>query len=156
MVVLGVEVMTILERFLAYAGDFERTLHDDDWSRIRKYFHTDAVYEVSGASFACKLQGPEAIFAGIKKSLDGFDRRFDGRDIAVTSGPDVDDDEMTLAWTVTYKKEGWTPFVLRGRSRARYRGDRIAYLGDSYDAAVDDELTAWQRENGVTIDASYV
>ena len=37
--------MDILQQFLAYAGDFEKTLADDDWSRLHKYFCDDAVYD---------------------------------------------------------------------------------------------------------------
>src|SRR6185369_14569969 len=81
--------MDIMRQFLAYAGDFERTYADDDWSRLYQYFADDAVYEVKATSFGCRLQGPQAIFAGIKKSLDGFDRKFEKRDIEVTSGPEI-------------------------------------------------------------------
>jgi len=38
--------MDIMQQFMAYAGDFERTLADDDWSRLSGYFADDAVYEV--------------------------------------------------------------------------------------------------------------
>src|SRR5689334_4041985 len=147
--------MEILPAFLAYARDFEKTLADDDWSRLRPHFGAAAVYEVQAPSFGCRLVGPDAIFAGMKKSLDGFDRKFDGRDIAVTEGPDVDGDELRMAWEVTYRKEGWPPFVLRGRSAVRYAGGTIASLVDSYDAGVAPEFERWQRETGVRLDPSY-
>jgi len=147
--------MDIVQQFMAYAGDFERTLADDDWQRLRRYFADDAVYEVKANAFGCRLTGPTAIFAGIRKSLNGFDRKFSKRDIAVTKGPDVSGNEIRLSWAVTYHKDGVPPFVLRGSSVARYAGDKIAYLADSYDPAVGDELAAWQRESGMAIDPSY-
>src|SRR6185503_5087987 len=98
---VSVIAMDIMQQFLAYAGDFERTLADDDWSRLRRYFADDAVYEVK-APFGCRLTGPTAIFAGIKKSLDGFDRKFAKRDIEVTSGPEVSADEIRMGWKVVY------------------------------------------------------
>jgi len=147
--------MDILQEFLAYAGEFERTLQDDDWQRLRRFFADDAIYEVQAKAFGCRLTGPDAIFRGIKRSLDGFDRKFAGRDIEVTSGPTVAGDELRLDWKVTYKGEGLKPFVLRGCSLARYRGDKLAYLCDSYDPGVEDELAAWQRENAVELDVSY-
>ena len=52
--------MTIVERFLAYATDFEKTLADDDWSRLRQYFSEDAVYRVESDLFGCELSGPTA------------------------------------------------------------------------------------------------
>lgn len=148
--------MDIMRQFLAYAGDFERTYADDDWSRLYQYFADDAVYEVKATSFGCRLQGPQAIFAGIKKSLDGFDRKFEKRDIEVTSGPEISGDEMTMGWNVTYSKAGVPPFILRGRSSVRFAGDKIAYLADSYDAAMEAEMAAWQRSSGLRFNPSYV
>jgi hypothetical protein len=148
--------MEIMPQFLAYAGDFERTLADDDWQRLQSYFADQAVYEVQAESFGCRLTGRAAIFAGMKKSLDGFDRRFASRDIEVTNGPEVADSEIRLGWKVVYHRDGVPPFVLRGRSTVRYAGDRIVYLCDAYEPSVGDELAAWQRQTGVAIDPSYV
>jgi SnoaL-like protein len=150
-----VAVMDIMQQFMAYAGDFERTFADDDWSRLRRYFAEDAVYEVKATGFGCRLTGPTAIFAGIKKSLDGFDRKFAKRDIEVLSGPEITGDEIRLGWKVVYTKEGWPPFVLRGQSMARYADGKIVHLADSYDPRVADEFAAWQRATGVQLDASY-
>ena len=148
--------MNILEQFLAYAGDFEKTLADDDWSRLRRYFADDAVYEVKAKSFGCRLVGPSAIFAGMKKSLDGFDRKFDGRSVDVTRGPEITPDGLGMSWAVTYRKAGKTPYVLRGASDVRYRDGKIVSLVDSYDASVADEAAAWMRENAMALDPSYV
>jgi hypothetical protein len=147
--------MEILQSFLAYAGDFEKTLADDDWTRLRPHFADGAVYEVKAQSFGCRLVGPEAIFAGMKKSLDGFDRKFDGRDLEVTEGPQVEGDELRAGWKVVYRKAGLEPYELRGRSVARYRDGRIVYLEDSYDADVDAGFAAWQSRNGLALDPSY-
>src|SRR5262249_19558810 len=140
----------------AYAADFEQTLVDDDWSRLRQYFADDAVYEVKAESFGCRLTGPDAIFKGIKKSLDGFDRKFDGREVNVTSGPAMDGDTMRMSWEVTYRKAGKTPYLLRGATAVRYRDGKIAWLGDTYGPEVDAEARAWTQQNGVTLDPSYV
>jgi hypothetical protein len=148
--------MDIREKFLMYAGDFEKTLADDDWSRLQQYFCDDALYEVRAQSFGCKLEGPKAIFKGIKKSLDGFDRKFAGRDINLTSVPQVEGDEMRTTWEVTYHQSGWSDFILRGKSLVRYRDGKIAYMCDSYDPSVERELADWQQTNGVQVDASYV
>jgi hypothetical protein len=145
----------IMQRFMAYAGDFEKTLADDDWSRLRRYFAEDAVYEVKADSFGCRLSGPTAIFVGMKKSLDGFDRKFARRDVEVTRGPTISGDEMAMGWKVVYHKDGVPSFVLRGRSEVRYSGDKIAYLSDAYDASAEGEFAAWQRASGMRIDPSY-
>jgi hypothetical protein len=148
--------MDILSHFLAYAADFEKTYADDDWRRLAQYFHDDAVYEVSGMNIDCRLKGPAAIFKGIKKSLDGFDRRFEAREIAVVSGPEVDSDVLRAGWTVTYRKPGLDPFVMRGASEARYRDGKIAVLADAYDARMLEESDAWRAKHALEIDPSYV
>ena len=147
--------MDVLTSFMAYAADFESTFLDDDWGRLRKHFTDDAIYEVLAEAFGCKLEGPDAIFAGMKKSLDGFDRRFSGREPAVTGAPVVDGPELRVEWTVTYSKEGFKPFVLEGRSVARMRDGKIAYLADIYEPAAEQAFAAWQRESGMAINASY-
>lgn len=152
---VSVHSMDIMQPFMAYAGDFERTLADDDWTRLRCYFADDALYEVKAQSFGCRLTGPAAIFAGMKKSLDGFDRKFTKRDIEVTDGPDVSGEEIRMGWKVVYTKEGLPPFALRGRSTVRYADGKIVYLADSYDASMETEFTTWQRASGVHLDPSY-
>jgi hypothetical protein len=147
--------MNPLQLFADYAQDFERTYADDDWSRLEQYFTPDATYEV-GAPFACSLRGPDAIFAGIRKSLDGFDRRFATREVAIEGAPSVEGDTVTLSWAVTYGRPGSPPLVLRGRSRATYADGRIARLADSYDAAAIASTTAWIRSHGADLDPSYV
>ena len=147
--------MGTLERFLAYAADFEKTLADDEWSRLRQYFDEKAVYRVESERFGCELIGPDAIFAGMKKSLDGFDRLFPAREIAMTKAPEVEGDELRVSWAVTYHKDDLPDFVLRGESMARLRDDRIELLVDSYDAPAEAEMADWMRETGVDLDPSY-
>ena len=147
--------MDHLTHFLAYAGDFEKTYKDDDWNRLRDCFTDDAVYEVKGLGVDCRLQGPAAIFKGIKRSLDHFDRTFATREIAITSGPDVAGEVIRIGWTVTYGKEGLESFPLRGRTEVRYRDGRIAYLGDSYDASMTKDAAEWSARNNFTVDPGY-
>jgi ketosteroid isomerase-like protein len=149
--------MTILERFAAYARDFEETYRDDDWSRLAQYFTPDATYEVAGSPLACTLAGPEAIFRGIKKSLDGFDRKFTERRLELAAPPVVEGDTVTVDWAGTYSRPGAPPLTLRGRSIARFAGDRIVRLTDTYaDSAGVEEVAAWLRTHGTDLDASYV
>jgi hypothetical protein len=147
--------MNVAERFMAYAGDFERTFEDDDWARILPHFAEDAVYEVDSGAFGSKMKGPEAITRGLKKSLDGFDRRFETRTIEVIGEPAVEGDEMRMRWKVTYTVPGCEPYLLEGRSTVRARDGLIAYLADHYDAAADEYLERWKAENSLAIDPSY-
>ena len=80
-----------LQVFMDYAAAFEDTYADDDWSRVTSFFPEDATYEVRGGPLACKSTGREEVFAGLKKSLDGLDRRCDDRKLELTDGPNIVD-----------------------------------------------------------------
>ncbi len=146
--------MSLMNRFLEYAADFEKTLADDDWSRLNPYFTDDATYRVDSTVFGCELKGRDAIFRGMKKSLDGMDRVFPTRDVAVRGQPKIEGNEISMDWTVTYHKEGVSDFVLPGGSVVRYAGDKIELLVDHYDESVSTE--AWSKETGIALDPSYV
>lgn len=148
--------MGTLERFLAYAADFEKTLADDDWSRLEPYFHEDAVYAIDSDLYGCELSGRDAVFAGLKKSLDGMDRKFTSRDVETTGPPEVDGDAMEVGWKVLYHRDDTPDFVLPGRSRVELRDGRIAKLVDSFEAQAFEDMKAWVAETGVALDPSYV
>ena len=145
-----------MTRFFEYAQDFEKTYVDDDWSRLARYFEPDAVYEVRNVPFACRVEGRDAIFRGIKRSLDGFDRRFAERRPEITDTPAESGDSVSVGWAVTYVKPGAPPFTLRGRSTARYRGERIVHLVDEYPDGMDDEAASWVAAHAPGFDAAYV
>ncbi len=147
--------MAALEKFAEYAADFERSVADDDWGRIKPYFAADAVYEIVAEIYAAKIVGPDAIVAGFKKSLDGFDRVFDTRSVELTGELEVDGDQLSAPWKASYTKEGCDPYVLRGRSTVRYDGDLIASLTDSFDDEAVRELQEWQKNNDLKVDPSY-
>jgi hypothetical protein len=148
--------MTTIERFMSYAADFEKTFADDDWSRLAVHFSEGAVYEVRNASFACRVEGRERIFEAIRRSLDGFDRRCENRQIALTHGPVVYGPMVELDWKVSYSKAGAPDFVLVGGSVARVEGDRIVHMIDRYPDGASDSAAAWIEEYAPEIDPSYV
>lgn len=147
--------MSPLQRFLAYAMAFEQTYDDDDWSRIAPFFASDAVYEVRNSALGCRLEGPAAITAGLKKSLDGFDRRLGKRTLDVTDGPHEDGDTVSIGWTGTYVVPDASPLVLRGRSTARYRDGLIVELVDDYPPGMDDEAGAWLARHAPGASPAY-
>lgn len=147
--------MKPMQSFFEYAQEFEKTYDDDDWSRLERFFAPDATYEVRNTAFACKLQGVQAILRGLKKSLDGFDRRMPKRELGVTDGPTESGETITVGWTATYSPPGVPPFVLRGRSTARYRNGVIADLVDEYPDGMDAESSAWVRAHAPGLSAAY-
>ncbi len=147
--------MEILQQFFAYAGAFEETYVDDQWGRLRQYFHEDATYEVKSDAMPCKLTGSDAIFAGIKKSLDGFDRKFDQRELALVDEPVVDGNQLSVNWAATFRKDDFDPYVLRGQSVATYRDGKLAALSDSIDPAAEKALAEWVEVSGFSVDPAY-
>lgn len=147
--------MTNLDRFVEYATEFEKTFGDDDWTRLERFFHPDATYEVRGISFGCRLEGRPTILRGIRRSLDGFDRRCDSRDIDLTDPPEERDGVVTLGWKGTYTRGDAPPVTLRGRSRARYEDGVIVELSDTYEPEAAAQIEAWLKQHGGGLDPSY-
>ena len=148
--------MSALQQFFAYAMAFEQTYDDDDWSRLEPFFADDAVYEVRGSALACRLEGRAAILSGLRKSLDGFDRRLAKRTLDVTDGPHGEGEAVSIGWTATYVVPGAAPLWLRGRWTARFRDGVIRERVDEYRPGMDGEVVAWLARHAPGADASYV
>ena len=149
-------MMSALETFMAYAKDFEETYEDDNWARLEKYFAGDVVYRVQSTIMPCELKGTQAIFAGMQKSLNGFDRRFASRSIQVHDDMQVTATRVELGWTVTYTLEGQPNLDLVGRSCVTVEGGLITELQDSYSAADEAVVASWATKTGISFDASYI
>ncbi len=146
--------------FADYAAAFEKTYEDDDWSRLEKYFPEDATYEVRGGPMACRIAGRDAIFAGLKKSIDGLDRRCSDRKLQLTDGPDVEStatgEQISIGWIVSYQYRDAPEVDLPGRSVFTIADGVIVAMRDEYDESLLGELAAWMAEHGEGLDGSYV
>ena len=146
--------------FMDYAAAFEQTYADDDWSRLAQYFSEDACYEVLGGPLACKITGRDAIFAGIKKSIDGLDRRCSDRKLEITDGPDIcvvdDGEELKARWRVIYQYGDAPKMTLPGRTVATISNGVIVAMRDEYDDEEMQPVGAWLLEYGDGLDGSYV
>ncbi len=149
-----------LQLFLDYASAFEETFRDDDWSRLAALFSPDASYEIRGGPLACAMQGREAIFKGLKKSLDGFDRRSDERVLSITDGPHVrtvvGGREVSIDWLVNYSFGDSPVLDLPGRTAVTIAGDQIVAMRDEYDEAALGPVADWLQQYGAGLDGSYV
>ena len=147
--------MDVMTTFMAYAKEFETTYVDDDWQRLERFFAADAVYEVKNVSYACRLEGTEAIFAGIKKSLDHFDRRMNTRKIDVTAPPSLEGETLSVTWAVTYTRGSAPPIRISATTTGTVRDGRIVCLCDTYDTGQEEVLRAWLDEYAPDLDPSY-
>lgn len=149
-----------LQVFMDYAAAFEETYVDNDWSRLIPFFAQDATYEVRGGPMACKIAGREAIFSGLKKSIDGLDRRCADRQLKLTDGPDIVDKgeggELSIGWNAIYQYGDAPELTLPGRSVFTVTGGVIAAMRDEYDDAEMADVADWMRAHGEGLDGSYV
>jgi len=121
-----------IQRFGEYAAAFEKAFASDDFSVIEPYFTDDAVYEVRGGEpFAGLHEGRDAVFAHLKQSLDGFDRRFDSRELELAGGPELRDGAVWIGWRGVYRV-GDAELVIEGEETAYFEGNRISRLVDDF------------------------
>ena len=145
--------MTNLSMFMAYAAAFEQTYADDNWQRLEPFFAEDATYEVSGLPGACVLRGRDQIFRGIKKSLDGFDRRMTSRQIVPTAPPAETDNRVTLQGLVRYVRAG-APVEMNATIVVEFADGKISHMHDTF--ALDSAAVAWLQHNAQDLDGSYL
>jgi hypothetical protein len=145
--------MSNLSRFMTYAAAFERTFADDDWARLAPFFTEDAVYEVTGIPKPCELHGRDAIFAGMRKSLDGFDRKMDRREISSLEPPSEQGSRVMFTGVVRYQRGAAPPVELRATITADFEGDRICHMRDAF--ALDAPALGWLAKHGADLDGSY-
>ena len=146
--------------FMDYAAAFEQTYIDDDWSRLAPFFSEDATYEVRGGPLACEISGRESIFSGLKKSIDGMDRRCDERQIDLMGEPNVigveGGQEVSIGWRVTYQYRDAPKVALPGRSVFTIASGVIVAMRDEYDEGEMEDVGAWMLKYGEGLDGSYV
>lgn len=137
--------MNVLQRFQEYAADFERTYVDNDWSRLERHFSEDATYVAHGMPvFPIDAKGRANVIAALEKAVDGFDRKCDSRDLAITAPPVIDGRSVIFQWGGTYSKAGMEDLVIAGTEEARFDEDgRIAELIDTYSAEMAVTVSDW-------------
>jgi hypothetical protein len=134
--------VNILDRFLEYADAFEKTLADDDWSRLTQYFTAAAVNDNEPAA-----RGRDAVLAKLRDGVNGFDRLMDSRTLDLHS-PSVDGDTVTVHWTARFTKAGLPDLILTGSEMARFEGDHIARMWDVLDPGVEATMGQWLAVHG--------
>jgi len=141
-----------IARFAAYAAAFEKAFASDDWSQVEPFFSERAVYAVGlPPPLGGRFEGRAAVLEYFKRVLDGFDRRFESREVALLEGPREEGDSVWIRGRATYRAAGVPDFVLELEETAHFEGDRIARLEDRYEEAVKRELDAYLQEHAAKL-----
>ncbi len=138
--------MDLVELFRAYEADFEKTVADDRWSRLERYFTEDAVYETYGRA-GRRTEGRAAIFERLRRELDAFDRRCTWRRVRTIGKIEVDGNRVLRNWCVTFHIDGAADLLIEGSERLTYEGDRIAMLEEEPSETAERHLIAWMKLN---------
>lgn len=152
--------MDVLKRFLTYYLAFEETYVDDDWTRLEPLFAPDVVYRVTGTgAYDCELHGRDAVFAGIRRFLDGFDRRCIRR-LETIDAPSADGDRVSLRGAAIYMRGESPELRLELTEVLDYRDGLIVAITDTYDQAWKDgpppQVADWIEKYGSDLTLSYV
>ena len=109
---------------------------------------------------ACKIEGREEVFAGLKKSIDGLDRRCSDRKLELTDGPDIVETEagheIGIGWKVVYQYKEAPEVTLPGRSVFNIANGVIVAMRDEYKDKEMESVGVWLAQYGEGLDGSYV
>jgi hypothetical protein len=137
--------MTIQDRFLAYAADFEVSYDDNDWQRLGQYFTEQASYDGGDGSPAA--HGRDALLQKFREAVDGLDRRMGSREVTLGE-VSTEGDTVVAQWTARYETEGVPALEIKGTEYAVFDGELIAKL---WDEIPEDQLAvigAWMEAHG--------
>jgi hypothetical protein len=148
----GALVVSNIPRFAEYAAAFEQSFASDDWSHVAPFFADDAVYEVTleppmGGCF----EGRDSVLEYFKFVLDGFDRRFDSREIALTEGPTDRGDAVWIRGSATYRKAGVPDLVLVLEETATFDNGLIRRLEDRYEPEMKQHIEDYASRYGAKL-----
>lgn len=147
----------LVARFLAYAQAFEQTYQDDDWHRLEPFVAPDVVYRVLGSpGFDCVVEGRGAVFAAIRRFLDGFDRRCVRRVSPGATPPVVEGDRLHVFGSATYRRGDSDELLLEIELVTEFREGLIVCLSDVYPLANRDRTRAWLARHGEGLRLSYL
>jgi ketosteroid isomerase-like protein len=143
-------------RFLDYFRAFEATMADDDWGRLAPLLAPDAVYEIEGAPFACRIEGRDAIIEALRKSVSGLDRRLDDRSLEIVSASRLGADACRVDLIAGYARTGAPQLRFPVSMECETRSGEIVRLTDVYDPDLAAGAVDWLIAHGEGLDPTYV
>jgi hypothetical protein len=143
------QAMDLKSRFARYADDFDRTVEDDHWPRIRDHFADDAVREEHALPLiSLRHEGIDEIISEWRKMVASFDRRFDRRILVRTGAVEQNGNVVTLSWVGIYIFRDTPALLGEGREVARYEADRIKHLETHWTDDTIQRMVDWVTKYG--------
>jgi hypothetical protein len=127
--------MSRVPQFMKYAAAFEEAYAKNDFSLVEAYFTESASYEIFGMPppLGGRVDGRAAILGYFARVLNGFDRKFNTRAVALVKGPLDQGNAVWIRGSVVYTAPGVPDLVFELDETAYFEGDRISKLEDRYD-----------------------
>ncbi len=144
--------MSIIDRFEAFASEFEAAVQDDEWSRLEKYLAEDATYLNVGGPDP-KSVGHQAVLAYLKADVLAVDQRFDGRELTALTPPVAKGNRLARRWRCTYRLAGAPDLVVEGEARYLFEGDLIKEIEEEPTADSFQRLAHWMEQYGDLLQA---
>lgn len=147
--------MSHTEKFIEQRRIFELAYEGGSWQPLAPFFHTDVVYEVLNMPFHCRIEGREAVFSGLKRSIERFDKlciRTVGLGVRLYE----EGDNIFTNSGIRFERSGAPVLETRLWEIATYRDGLITRLMDIYDAGEKEKFEAWMAEWGDGLDPNYV
>ncbi len=144
--------MSIIDRFEAFALEFESAVADDEWSRLEKYLAEDATYLNVGGSDP-KSFGRASVLAYLQADVSAVDRRFDHRELTALTPPVAQGNRLSRQWRCTYRLAGAPDLVVEGEARYLFEGDLIKEIEEEPTADSFQRLAEWMEQYGDLLQA---
>jgi ketosteroid isomerase-like protein len=147
--------MTRIQQFSAQRGAFETAYESGDWAALGAYFHEDITYEVLNMPFHCVIKGREQVLAGLRLSVERFDKLCI-RTVGIDSSIREEGDNVLVHSGIRFERAGAPSTSATLWEIATYRGERIERILDIYDPGCGAEFEQWMSTWGQGLDPRYL
>ena len=139
--------MSIRDIFESFAADFEITLNDDNWSRLKKYFTGGATYKNVGDP-GSECEGRDAILSYLKADVNNFDRKFDSRSLVALTPVKATGNRLSRLWQTTFKLKETPDLIVEGEARYQFEGELIKAIEEELTPESLQRLSQWMQDYG--------
>ncbi len=147
--------MSLIRQFIEQRAAFEKTYEDGNWTRLESYFSENLTYEVMNMPFHCVIRGRRSVIAGLRRSIDGFDRLC-LRIVGIGAMVFEEGNNVLVHGGIRFQRGGSPPIESGLWEIATYRDGLIERLIDVYDPGEGAKFERWMAEWGDGLDASYI